>query len=161
MSRDATLTRAVAIDYALRYADEGNDEFWQFDNDCTNFVSQCWNKGGIPETAGWYWQNHLDYSHSWTVVDDFADYMVNISRNYTSDRISVAVFKDLSEAQPGDIIQFKNYDDVWHHSAIITNISNGEIYYAQHTENAKNKELSKVYPSKEKEVRIISPISAV
>lgn len=51
-----------AINYAKKYSDEEkgkqihNDEFKFYDGkggDCTNFISQCVNAGGIPETEGW------------------------------------------------------------------------------------------------------------
>lgn len=54
----------------------------------------------------------------------------------------------------------KKGNPIWHHSAIITNIENGEIYYAQHSKDLKNVALSSQYPNPEKSVRFICPIYA-
>lgn len=46
--------REKAIDYALKWYDGYNSFYYCYDNDCTNFVSQCLYAGGIPENEEWY-----------------------------------------------------------------------------------------------------------
>lgn len=167
-SSDVVLNRSKAVEYALKYAEIPNvdisteEGFWFFLEDCTNFVSQCWNYAGMPQNSGWYWNNRTDYSASWTVVNDFANYMTYNSAMYMEDNQTVAIYKwDSNGVEPGDIIQFYNPTDGWHHSAIITKIENGEIHYAQHTTNSADKKLSDIYPHQETQVRFICPRNAV
>lgn len=172
-SSDVVLNRTKAVEYALKYAEFPNVEasteegFWYFLEDCTNFVSQCWNYAGMPQNDGWYWHNRTNYSKSWTLVDDFANYMTYYSAMFMDDNQSVAVYKwSSNEVEPGDIIQFCNGinadgSENWHHSAIITRIEDGEIHYAQHTINDDDRVLSAVYPDPEIKVRFICPRNAV
>ena len=162
-STDIVLNRSLVIEYALKYATNPNTpptgSFQEFDSDCTNFISQCWSYGGIPQDpVGWYWNNRFDYSKSWTVVDDFANYMTYASAFSMDDGKPIAVYKwSSNEVKAGDIIQFYNPSSGWHHSAVITKIINGEIHYAHHTENSSDRKLSDVYPHKETQVRFICP----
>lgn len=169
MSRYATLDRNKAVEYALAHAEDPNYiDFGYFFplGDCTNFVSQCWNYAGIPQKNGWYFNSMTDYAKSWSVVEDFGNYMTYYSSLFMEDNEAVAVYKwSSNEVKPGDIIQFSKENDekgnpIWHHSAIITNIENGEIYYAQHSKDLKNVALSSQYPNPEKLVRFICPIYA-
>ena len=160
------LNRQKAVEYAQKYWDEEsgnyNKLFPHFDgNDCTNFVSQCWNYAGIPRNPNW----NVSFvpgatTRSWTFVDDFAEYMTNTSANDTEDGLSIAVMKwDSNEVSVGDIVQFYNKErGGWHHSAIITYID--PVYglcYTAHSDSVHNKPLSDVYPHQETEVRFICP----
>lgn len=161
-SNDMVLNRAKAVEYARKHAENPNTiplgPFWEFEVDCTNFVSQCWNYGGFPETGGWWWTDRMDYSRSWTIVDDFADYMTYSSAIATDDNKAIAVYKwSSNEAQLGDIIQFYNPSSGWHHSAIVTKIQSGEIYYSAHSRHVLDKALSDVYPQQETQIRFICP----
>lgn len=65
---------------AQEYADE-----WVFKNnlnyairstaDCTNFVSQCMNAGGFPQSDDWYYNNLFSYSASWSAADDLKTFI--------------------------------------------------------------------------------------
>lgn len=47
--------RNKAVDYALNYADSPNSDYLNFgNNDCTNFVSQCWAYSGNPTSTDWF-----------------------------------------------------------------------------------------------------------
>lgn len=48
MSAQAAYSRTRAAEYAKKYATNYNSAFDSFKYDCTNFVSQCVNAGGIP-----------------------------------------------------------------------------------------------------------------
>lgn len=161
------LNRQKAVEYAQKYWDEEsgnyNKLFPHFDgNDCTNFVSQCWNYAGIPRNPNW----NASFvpgatTRSWTFVDDFAEYMTNTSANDTEDGLSIAVMKwDSNEVTVGDIIQFYSEEhDGWYHSVIISKID--PVYgicYAAHTKQHLQRPLSDVYPNGGvTEVRFICP----
>lgn len=161
----ATLNRNNVMEYVEKYWKNANPSFFNYgDSDCTNFVSQCWNYGGIPQTEGWHpadaFTGRLGGTSSWTVVTDFADYMVNNG---------IAEIKwSSTEAQVGDIIQFYNeVEGGWYHSAIVSGFD--PVYgltYAAHSESHFHKPLSDVYlkPGKNggiiSEVRFICPLKS-
>lgn len=163
------LNRQKAVEYAQKYWDEEsgnyNKLFPHFDgNDCTNFVSQCWNYAGISRNPNW----NVSFvpgatTKSWTIVDDFAEYMTNTSSADTEDGLSIAVMKwDSNEVTIGDIIQFYSESeehDGWYHSVIISKID--PVYgicYAAHTKHHLQRPLSDVYPNGGvTEVRFICP----
>lgn len=117
-----SFSRSNAIDYARQYWNNYNPDFESYANDCTNFVSQCWNYAGIPMTLMWHggktvWEGHpgVSNTNSWVSVPDFYDYMVNNG---------IAVVKwSSTEVNIGDVIQFWNPgDEAWTHAGIITNL---------------------------------------
>ncbi|WP_371919047.1 amidase domain-containing protein, partial [Pseudomonas sp. 2822-15] len=69
-----------AVRYAERWWNSFNPEYKQFDNNCTNFISQCLHVGGIPMTGHpnrskrWWYQNN-QWSYSWTVAHAFRWYL--------------------------------------------------------------------------------------
>lgn len=158
-------------DQALKHAadhwnDYDNDYMVATDNDCTNFVSQCWHKGGIGMTADWYtYDKDIDNSsYSWTIVDAFADYMTYTSSKYTDNGLPIAKFVWSShDVQPGDIVQFYNDDlQEWSHAGLVVKVyPSGKVYYAAHTDNVKAKDLNEVYPNGGySQVRFIQPVKA-
>lgn len=66
--------RYQAVLYAEKYWNSYNPAFQKFENDCTNFVSQCLYAGGIPmifsknRGQGW-WYRGSNWSYSWTVAN--------------------------------------------------------------------------------------------
>ncbi len=80
--------RAGTVSFAEYWWDKNRGRpFQRFEGtNCTNFVSQAWhNGGGMPMTKGWYikrkntplnpFDSNRSWSHSWSVVSDFANYM--------------------------------------------------------------------------------------
>lgn len=140
----ATLTRSKVLEYVDKYWNTRNPLFFDYgDADCTNFVSQCWNYGGIPQTDGWkpfdVLTGRIGGTSSWTVVDDFANYMVNNG---------IATLKwSSTEAQVGDVIQFYNEArGGWYHSAIVSTFDpTYGLCYAAHSDNHRQRPLSDVY----------------
>lgn len=65
--------RAAAVRYAERWWNDFNPAFRKFEDDCTNFISQCLLAGGAPmhgqpnRSKGW-WYTKDTWSYSWTVA---------------------------------------------------------------------------------------------
>ncbi|MDH6350389.1 hypothetical protein M2298_002347 [Brevibacillus sp. 1238] len=133
-----------AADYALDYALNPNPNYYTWNNDCTNFVSQALNYGGIPErgtTSGnykkWYYRDRWDVSNSWINVDDFYEVATNSYTIFGSD------LDYASELSLGDVVQYDiDSDGDWNHTAIVTKLTNNGRYdiplVSYHSSNRKN-----------------------
>lgn len=140
---------SAAVSYAEKYAWNPNTAQYQyFSADCTNFVSQVLEAGGVTQAyssskySGWWHKivsgNH-EQSISWINSDTFARYM---GVGYTTNRIL-----DLSmNIQVGDVLALdETSDGDWDHTGFVTyrNSAPGTYgsltYYnfiiAQHTSN--------------------------
>lgn len=157
-----SFNRSKAIEYARQYWNDYNPNFESYANDCTNFVSQCWNYAGIPMTLTWHggktiWEGHpgVANTNSWVSVPDFYDYMVN-------NEITTVKWSS-TEVNIGDVIQFWNPgDEAWTHAGIITNLDTPYgITYAGHTDDHFQRPLSDVYPDSYTEVRFLCPIDTI
>jgi hypothetical protein len=107
--------------------------------DCTNFVSQAWYfGGGLPMTSGWYlrdsnawWRGNRDWSTSWTVALNFADYMVNgwrIASYYYAD-----VSHPYNPASKGDAILYNwGRGEGWSHLSIEAGWDSSRDFIDQH-----------------------------
>lgn len=130
--------------YALKYALDPNPDYYYWNNDCTNFVSQALSYGGIPEqgtTSGhykeWYYRDRWDVSNSWINVDDFYEVATN---SYT---IFGSELDYASELSLGDVVQYDiDSDGDWNHTAIVTKLTNNgrnDIpLVSYHSSNRKN-----------------------
>lgn len=162
----ATLNRSKALEYAHEYWNSFNPLFHHYSNDCTNFISQCWNAGGIPMTPEWhggvaYIESHPGFianTPSWVDMDAFCDYMTN-SSSLSLDPIAIIKWSS-TEVQPGDIIQFWSANESkWSHSGIISSINSPYgITYSCHSDPHWQRPLSDVYPTLYSEVRFICPV---
>lgn len=71
--------RLRAVQYAERWWNEFNPAYKRFENDCTNFISQCLRAGGAPmrgipnRNRGWWMTN--TWSFSWTVAQSLKGYL--------------------------------------------------------------------------------------
>ena len=69
--------RLKAVQYAERWWNEFNPSYPKFNDDCTNFISQCLHAGGVPmwgqpeRTRGWWINGKSNWSYSWTVAHAF------------------------------------------------------------------------------------------
>lgn len=116
--------REMAIAYANKWALSRNPayfDFTEFGGDCTNFISQCVYAGSgvmnYTKTFGWYYISSYDRSPSWTGVKYFYNFLTTNEK-----KGPFASEVPLSELIPGDIIQLKNFADVYYHTLIITEI---------------------------------------
>jgi len=114
------------------------------DSDCTNFVSQVWHLGGgLPMKLGWRirWirgggQGARSATHSWTLVRDFVDYMVNkrqtsrlITADVTSSNLpSTAAIADAIEYDWGE-------GEGWSHLAVAVKVDTTSDKISQHSIN--------------------------
>jgi hypothetical protein len=152
-----TFSRNKAVWYAHHYWSQINTNFpFLRDEDCTNFVSQCWNYAGIPISDAWFCDDIMGKpvsTPSWTDAETFGNYMVN--KGYC--RIAYSS----TEANLGDVIQFYNASDGWHHSAIVTGKDGyGNLKYSAHSDPHCDKNLSEVYPGEGEQLRFLCPNNA-
>ncbi|MFZ5823859.1 MAG: amidase domain-containing protein [Bacillota bacterium] len=154
-----TYNRQAAVDYAYTWAQNGgrkrNPSFPDFaGNDCTNFVSQAVQAGGVPmagtggcgsesnnqewyvkTSAWWCFTNKWAWSTGWSVVQDFWFYHTQHKQHATSTEYTFDQIAQLRQAaQPGDILQLQNASGghKWH-SMVVTKKENGEIYLTYHS----------------------------
>lgn len=69
--------KSFAVNYADTYWQNYSPYYRSFTADCTNFVSQIMRSGGLANTGGWYYNNTISYSRTWTVADDLKEYIKN------------------------------------------------------------------------------------
>jgi hypothetical protein len=74
--------RLKAVQYAERWWNSYNPAYKTFENNCTNYISQCLHAGGAPMRGypnkgnGWWLQNN-NWSYSWTVAHSLRLYLAN------------------------------------------------------------------------------------
>ena len=72
--------RRKAVQYAEKWWNSYNPAYRKFENDCTNFVSQCLHQGGAPmrghpnRGSGW-WMKGQNYSYTWAVANSLRQYL--------------------------------------------------------------------------------------
>ena len=159
--------RQAAVDYANRYWLIPNLEYYYYETDCTNYVSQVIFAGGIEMNGNWHsykklnWLKCLlypfkipqlvfdwDINRTWSVAGAQFNYFSNPSNGYINGNI-ISIFSPNSIAnaaencgvQPGDLLYFVK-DGKIHHAAVITKIADGKIYYNGHTSSRKEQDLS-------------------
>lgn len=137
-----------AVYYAEKHALNYNNEYTSFDEnggDCTNFVSQVLNYGGIKTTPTW-----KPYTNPWLRVIELRNYLIYNKLAYES--------YTLTGNPIGSVIQFFNpTTKIWSHSGIITYNLEGTYLYCCHSYDKLNYPLSYVYPSIYPKIRIITP----
>jgi hypothetical protein len=136
-NKSSNYNREEARRYALKHAKNYNSNYREFDNDCTNFVSQCLKAGGWEYDGGyhrspknWY---YYTYFQTWTWVNAHYLYwfLQYSNRSEPADgTMSLSV---------GDLV-FADWDFDGHidHSMIVTHKSRSEIYLSYHTVDRRN-----------------------
>ncbi len=119
--------RGKAVDYAHKWAYKRNPsylDFSRYGGDCTSFASQCIHAGsGIMDykpTFGWYYINSNKRSPSWSGVEFLHNFLVGNKRVGPFARVV-----DISQVEPGDIIQLRFAGKVFQHSPVV--VSTGSI----------------------------------
>ena len=147
-----------------------NPEYWDFGNDCTNFVSQALRAGGWADSSAYsqWWYSDEDpngedypldgWSSSWPVSTDLYTFAVDSGRGWFVNKNAARGNVNWSMVVPGDII-FVDWDSTndsstgyqnINHVMIVTSTSGvaqgsvylGDILIAQHTTNRKNYHIS-------------------
>ena len=155
--------RKKAVEYAYRWWDSRNPQFFNFDNlggDCTNFISQCLFYGGIEMNSisklGWFYYSINNRSYSWTGVEEFYNYAINNKSNIGPSAKVVSIDK----IEVGDVVQMLQTGNRFHHNLLITKINGvknlDNIYVTCHTYDAKDKRLSDYYFTKIRFLKILN-----
>lgn len=114
--------RAQAIEYATKWAYKRNPRYLDFSEmggDCTNFISQCIYAGSnntmnYTPTLGWYYNSAHDRTPSWTGVQYLYRFLTGNKGPGPN-----AEETDISNVQPGDIIQLGDDKNHFYHSLFI------------------------------------------
>ena len=143
--------RERAVEYARRWAFDRNPLFGVFDGlggDCTNFVSQCVYAGccvqNYTETFGWYYINMNDRAPAWTGVVPFYDFITG-SGDFAVNDDRIGPFGrevDRAYVEIGDVVELQNGYGEFYHSALISDIRNGELYVCAHADDSLDRPLS-------------------
>lgn len=139
--------QANAVAYAHKWAFGRNPQYYDFKSiggDCTNFASQVLYAGsGIMNptpTLGWYYYNLHNRSPAWTGVEFLYNFLTN-----NQGVGPVAIETDISQVEPGDIVQLSFDGESFEHSPVVVSVgktpSVSNILVAAHTYDADNRPL--------------------
>jgi hypothetical protein len=174
---DGKFDRVKMVEYALEHWDKKDPI--QFDNNCTNFVSQALDHAGMQHKidfwagargddtwgntggTGWdSWDASMYYSKTWAGAENQQNFMLKHGGEEVPQ----------SQARPGDIIYYEQQgpnDELehgnTHHAAVVTAVMpDGEIKYTQHQDSYQNASLQGRLPATEKaegqqKIRIVRP----
>ncbi|MFF2450682.1 amidase domain-containing protein [Neobacillus sp. NPDC058068] len=131
--------RLRAVQYAERWWNSYNPAFKKFENDCTNFISQCVRAGGAPmrgfpnRGSGWWLQNK-NWSYSWTMAHSLRMYLANSKSGLRAREVSSP-----DQLLLGDVICYDfEGDGRFNHNTIVTGKdANGEPLVNAHTYNSR------------------------
>jgi hypothetical protein len=112
--------RMKAVQYAENWWDTYNPVYKKFENDCTNFISQCLHVGGAPiygmpnRSRGWWFKNN-NWSYSWSVANSLMWYLYSSEKGLKAKEVQSA-----DQLIPGDVICYDfDGDGKWQHNTIV------------------------------------------
>ncbi|MBI0580252.1 amidase domain-containing protein [Neobacillus cucumis] len=85
--------RLKAVQYAERWWNSYNPAYKKFENNCTNYISQCLRAGGSPmrgypsRGSGWWMQNN-NWSYSWAIANSLRLYLANSKSGLRAKEVS-------------------------------------------------------------------------
>jgi hypothetical protein len=113
--------RLKAVQYAERWWNSYNPAYQKFENDCTNFISQCLRAGGAPMRGnpnrgnGWWYQSK-NWSYSWSVAHALRIYLGNSKSGLRAKEVSSP-----DQLMLGDVICYDfEGDGRYNHNTIVT-----------------------------------------
>lgn len=113
--------RLKAVQYAERWWNSYNPAYIKFENDCTNFISQCLHQGGAPmrgfpkRGSGWWLQNK-NYSYSWALANSLRLYLPSSSLGLRAKEVTSP-----DQLLLGDVICYDfEGDGRFNHNTIVT-----------------------------------------
>ncbi|MBT2737462.1 amidase domain-containing protein [Bacillus sp. ISL-7] len=113
--------RLKAVQYAERWWNSYNPAYKKFENDCTNFISQCLHTGEAPmrgypnRSTGWWLQNK-NWSYSWAVAHSFKLYFAHSKSGLRAREVSSP-----DQLLLGDVICYDfEGDGRFNHNTIVT-----------------------------------------
>jgi hypothetical protein len=116
-----TYNRLKAVQYAEQWWNSYNPYYKKFENDCTNFISQCLHQGGAPmrgypnRSKGW-WMTGNNWSYSWTIANSLRLYLTNSTVGLRAKQVSSP-----EQLLFGDVICYDfEGDGRYNHNTIVT-----------------------------------------
>ncbi|MCT8136993.1 amidase domain-containing protein [Anaerobacillus sp. CMMVII] len=113
-------SRLEAVRYAERWWNDYNPNYKKFDDNCTNFISQCLHAGGAPmvgypnRSKGWWFRNR-NWSLSWSVAHSLRWHLSGAKTGLRAKEMSSP-----KELMKGDVICYDfNGDGRWQHNTIV------------------------------------------
>jgi hypothetical protein len=113
--------RMRAVQYAERWWNSYNPAYQKFENDCTNFISQCLRAGGAPmrgypnRTKGWWLQSSI-WSYSWAIAHSLRLYLPNSTMGLRAREVTSP-----DQLMLGDVICYDfEGDGRFNHNTIVT-----------------------------------------
>lgn len=130
-----------AVKYAERYWNEYNPNYPRFENDCTNYISQCLYAGGAEmvggsnRTEGW-WIRGNTWSYSWTTAHALYLFLINNRKGLHAKVVDTA-----EQLLLGDVIcyDFEGDDRINHTTIVVGKTADGEPLVNAHTYNSRNR----------------------
>ncbi|WP_462408848.1 amidase domain-containing protein [Neobacillus sp. Marseille-QA0830] len=113
--------RLRAVQYAERWWNTPNPAYQYFQNNCTNYISQCLNAGGAPMRGepnrgnGW-WYIQKNWSYSWAVAHSLRNYLSQSKLGLRAQEVSSP-----DQLSLGDVICYDfEGDGRFNHNTIVT-----------------------------------------
>jgi hypothetical protein len=113
--------RLKAVQYAERWWNSYNPAYKTFENNCTNYISQCLHAGGAPmrgypnKGTGW-WVRSNNWSYSWTVAHSMRLYLANSKSGLRAKEVSSP-----DQLLLGDVICYDfEGDGRYNHNTMVT-----------------------------------------
>ncbi|MGM9988430.1 MAG: amidase domain-containing protein [Bacillaceae bacterium] len=134
-------SRLEAVKYAETWWNSTNPKYKRYDNDCTNFISQCLHAGGFPMKytgsvkSGWWYRNHK-FSYSWGVAHSLLYYLIGLKAGIRGKRM-----EDATQLKLGDLIfyDFEGDGRFDHSTIVVAKDANGQPLVNAHTMDSRNR----------------------
>lgn len=157
----AVYSVSKAQSYAKKYYAKPYYAHEYFDNDCTNFVSQIINAGGMVQkgpfkrnfgitrtTSSWYGGlftrgqvSSFAYSSSFTAVKDFDKYWSSKKKTY----VSSSKKNIIKQAKAGDVLLMQHdKKSTWSHAMFVYKKTNSTLKLSGHTKSRLDLDIKKV-----------------
>ncbi|GHI01494.1 amidase domain-containing protein [Neobacillus kokaensis] len=113
--------RLKAVQYAERWWNTYNPAYKKFENNCTNYISQCLRAGeapmrGHPNRGTGWWYQHTNWSYSWAVAHSLKNYLGISNRGLRAKEVSSP-----EQLMLGDVICYDfEGDGRFNHNTIVT-----------------------------------------
>lgn len=133
--------RRQAVQYAERWWNSYNPAYKKFENDCTNYISQCLHAGGGPMRGypnrgkGW-WMRGNNWSYSWAIANALRLYLANSTTGLRAKEVGSP-----EELLLGDVIcyDFQGNGRYDHNTMVTAFDAYGRPLVNAHTTNSRNR----------------------
>jgi hypothetical protein len=120
LGRSFTYDRLAAVQYAEKWWNKRNPAYKNFDDNCTNFISQCLQAGsapmrGYPNRGSGWWMQKNSWSYSWTVAHSMKSFLGNSKVGLRAEKTTSP-----EELSFGDVICYDfDGDGRYNHTTIV------------------------------------------